>query len=82
MNREIKWYRLEEDFRIRVTMELDAELLPGEEYIYTMPRGRMVLSRDHGIARPTIHGGGVHRTVTDPGTGWTFRAVTDGFVGD
>lgn len=52
----------------------------GEEYWIEFNAGRTVLTSDRGIARPTMHGGGVHRTVFDMEHGIEFRAVTSGTV--
>ena len=53
----------------------------GNEYWIEFQAGRTVLTDDEGIARPTIHGGGVHRTVFDVEHGIEFSAVTNGHVG-
>lgn len=78
--REVKGYRTLETRVLTITQNEDTELLPGESYKYTVPKGTWVLSTDPGIAAPTIHGGGVHRRVTDPQTGYRFSVLTDGWA--
>jgi len=76
MNEQNFWVTLKEGRKVSATCRET-----GEQYWIDMPAGRTVLTRDHGIARPTMHGGGVHRTVFDVEHGIEFTAVTSGYVG-
>lgn len=61
----------------------------GQFYPVDLPAGAAVLTTGRhdrgyafvpGVARPTMHGGGVHTTVRDPNTGTAFRAIVDAYV--
>jgi hypothetical protein len=47
----------------------------GNEHRISLPKGRQVLALVPGIARPTMHGGGLHGKVVDLDTGTELHAI-------